>query len=135
MRTIKLEKLLTVSASVAMTAAFVLMVGLFIKNRGASNNGKTREGNTFAKGSRFVSLPALDFGRSTATLVIFLSSQCDHCTNSTPFYKKLVESQREGKERITIVGVFPEGEAGVTELPPKKWPNFGCGDSFGLQGA
>ena len=41
---------------------------------------------------RTVSLPGVDFSRSRKTLVLFLQQDCESCTKSLPFYRKLLDS-------------------------------------------
>lgn len=42
------------------------------------------------------------------TLIIALSSKCDHCTETVPFWKRVIETNIENKNATRIVAVFPE---------------------------
>lgn len=51
-----------------------------------------------------LSLPDLDFAQSNKTLVLFLSNTCHFCTESAPFYQRLVrERAQRGNFRLTAV--------------------------------
>jgi hypothetical protein len=60
------------------------------------------------KGSAFSLIPGIDYGKSSQTLVIALSSRCDHCDESIPFFKRLMEANIGRSDSTSIVAVFPE---------------------------
>ncbi|MEK6299871.1 MAG: hypothetical protein AABO41_04045 [Acidobacteriota bacterium] len=60
------------------------------------------------KGSAFSPIPTVDYGKSSQTLVIVLSSRCDHCNESIPFFKQLLEANSGKSDSTRIVAVFPE---------------------------
>lgn len=60
------------------------------------------------KGSLFPLITSVDYGKSPQTLVIALSSRCDHCNESIPFFKQLFEANSGKSNSTRIVVVFPE---------------------------
>lgn len=60
------------------------------------------------KGSAFSLIPSVDYGKNSQTLVIALSSRCDHCNESIPFFKQLLEANTGKSDSTRIVAVFPE---------------------------
>ncbi len=62
-------------------------------------------------GSR-MSLPGVDWTERDQTLVFVLSTSCHFCTDSAPFYQRVVrESQRTGKTRLVAVLPQPTPDA------------------------
>lgn len=53
-------------------------------------------------------LPGVDFGTSTKTLVMFMSSQCRFCTDSMPFYRRLSPLRSHG---VRLLAVSAESQA------------------------
>lgn len=52
-----------------------------------------------------VSLPGIDWGNSSRTVLLVLSTTCHFCTESAPFYQKL-QQQKPGN--VQIVAVLPQ---------------------------
>ena len=54
-----------------------------------------------------VSLPGVDFSRSSKTLLLFLQQDCESCTKSFPFYRRLLDSFTE-PSNVQFVLITPE---------------------------
>ena len=54
-----------------------------------------------------IDIPGIDWSKSDATLLLVLSTKCIFCTESMPFYKKLVQ---ETGARTRFIAVFPQNE-------------------------
>ena len=54
-----------------------------------------------------VPLNGIDWAKNEKTLVMYLSSKCRYCTDSGPFYKRLVEAYKSSKG-IKFVAVMPQ---------------------------
>ena len=52
-----------------------------------------------------ISLPGIDWGKSTRTVVLALSTTCHFCSESAPFYQKLQKQKQNG---VSLVAVFPQ---------------------------
>jgi thiol-disulfide isomerase/thioredoxin len=70
----------------------------------------------FQPGAKAPAVPGIDFGKSTRTLLLFVSTTCSHCRKSSPFYGKLVTAAARAtrnQARLSVVAVFPQN---VTEV-------------------
>jgi hypothetical protein len=52
-----------------------------------------------------ISLPGIDWSKSTRTVVLALSTTCHFCSGSAPFYQKLQQQKQNG---VSLVAVFPQ---------------------------
>jgi hypothetical protein len=57
-------------------------------------------------GQKFA-LPDVDWSRSNKTLVLVLSDKCHFCTDSAPFYQRVVR-ERAQRESFRLTAVFPQ---------------------------
>jgi len=64
--------------------------------------------NGLKKGGPFSLIPSVDYGKSPQTLVVALSARCEHCNESIPFFKRLLEVNAGKNDSTRIVIVFPE---------------------------
>jgi hypothetical protein len=55
-----------------------------------------------------VSLPGVDWGRNGRTLVLVLQKGCHFCSESAPFYQRLVR-ETSGQPGLHLVAVLPQG--------------------------
>jgi hypothetical protein len=66
-----------------------------------------------------IALPGVDWKANGKTLVLALSTSCRFCTESAPFYQRVVE-QRAKNQNVRLVAVFPEpvakGQKYLTDL-------------------
>lgn len=64
-----------------------------------------------------ISLPGIDWSKSTHTILLVLSTTCHFCTESAPFYQKL---EQERPNNLRLIAVLPqsvdEGRAYLTRL-------------------
>lgn len=52
-----------------------------------------------------ISLPGIDWSKSSRTVVLALSTTCHFCSESAPFYQKL---QQQKQNTVRLVAVFPQ---------------------------
>lgn len=52
-----------------------------------------------------ISLPGIDWSKSTRTVVLALSTTCHFCSESAPFYQKL---QQQNPSNVRLVAVLPQ---------------------------
>jgi hypothetical protein len=71
------------------------------------NNARPRSGP--AEGTK-LSVPGVDWGESSQTIVLALSNKCHFCTESAPFYQRLAQELAARKD-VRLVAVLPQ-EAG-----------------------
>jgi hypothetical protein len=72
--------------------------------------------HSVAAGDRLAKLPGLDWNQHRRTLVLVLNTGCHFCQDSIPFYQKLAQAQRPGRDVPEIVAVFPNEAAMVREF-------------------
>jgi len=73
-----------------------------IANRSDGGNQSLKESRI--KVGEILSIEDIHFAGADQTLVLAISSSCQFCSASAPFYKKLVESKKETR----LVAVFPQ---------------------------
>jgi thiol-disulfide isomerase/thioredoxin len=54
-----------------------------------------------------ISVPGISWNDSDETIVLALSNKCHFCTESAPFYQKLV-SELTGRKDVRVIAVFPQ---------------------------
>jgi hypothetical protein len=57
-----------------------------------------------------LTLPGLEWGKSSQTLLIVISTNCHFCTESAPFYQHLAQ-QKAGRRDIRMVAILPQSAA------------------------
>lgn len=57
---------------------------------------------TVVKGQPAPTLPGIDYSRASRTVVLFLHSQCQYCTQSLPFYRSLAEAHDPAGPRLVV---------------------------------
>ncbi len=65
------------------------------------------------KGDAFSLIPGVDYSNGSQTLIIAMSSKCERCNESIPFFKQLLEANVGRSDATRIVAVFPETAAEV----------------------
>jgi hypothetical protein len=96
------------------TNIIVLLVALVVLGNFAwvhltkETNQPSPLGGGLRKGGAFSPIPSVDYAKSPQTLVLALSSRCDHCNESIPFFKQLIAANTGKGDSTRIVAVFPE---------------------------
>lgn len=54
-----------------------------------------------------ISLPGVEWSRSRKTMIVALNEQCRFCTESAPFYKRLL-AKANGNKNFQVVAVLPQ---------------------------
>lgn len=67
------------------------------------------------KGDRLEALPAELPAGADRTLVLALSPQCGFCTQSMPFYKRLVDERNQKGSKVKVVAAVGQPDALPTE--------------------
>ena len=64
----------------------------------------------FAAGTKLALHPSLTTGSSRASIVVALSTTCQFCTASMPFYRRLADqaAASDGRIKVGVVGLQPE---------------------------
>jgi hypothetical protein len=68
------------------------------------------------KGDRFGQLSGVDYKAFDRTLIIAMSSACDSCLDSIPFYKHLTESRVKGGQTYQYFAILSEKQDEVEQF-------------------
>jgi hypothetical protein len=107
MKSSNFKTYLEVTTNIVVLLVALLVLGNFAWVYLAKQPALRGEGG-LKKGSTFTLIPSVDYGKSPQTLVIALSSRCDHCNESIPFFKQLLQANTGKSDPTRIVAVFPE---------------------------
>lgn len=94
---------------VCVIASVVLIRNFFFQPRPAGAPPQVE------KGERFETLQAALPAGSDRTLVLALAPQCGYCTQSMPFYKRLVEERNKKGSKVKVVAAVGSPEARAAE--------------------
>lgn len=105
----KLKGYLEVATNIA-----VLVVALLILGRvawtylGETSSPAPNLQAGIRNGGSFPLIPRVDYTIRPQTLIIALSSACEDCSESIPFFKQILQANAENGYKTQIVAVFPE---------------------------
>lgn len=98
-----LTRKLEVGANVAIIVVALLIGAVVVKKFLLAPEPPTRE---ISAGTR-VALPGVDWGGSQKTLVLVLQKGCHFCSESAPFYQRLVR-ETSGLPGLRLMAVLPQ---------------------------
>lgn len=108
-------------ANIAIIVVAILLGGVLVKRYLLTGNDALDDrdaGMRIAAGTK-VSLPEIDWAKSDRTLLLVLSEGCRFCSESAPFYQRLVRDT-DGRDGVRLVAVLPqdvnEGRKYLNEL-------------------
>ncbi|MGI8542329.1 MAG: peroxiredoxin family protein [Aridibacter sp.] len=103
-----IQKKVEVASNIAIILVAFLLGGVLIYRFVLSDPPKTVavQNKKIENGTKF-DLPNANWNKSEKTLVMALSTNCRYCSESTPFYQKLVEQKAEN-ENVRLVVVTPQ---------------------------
>lgn len=61
-------------------------------------------------GDRVATLERVDYGASDHTLLIVIQTGCGFCTDSLPFYRRLITDRDARRANVRIIAVVPESD-------------------------
>ena len=108
----KLRRYLEISSNIAVLVVSVFLLFSYARIYFAiSPEIKLQSG--IQRERKLPEIPGLEYSRSDQTLLIALSPGCEFCSESIPFYKRLIKDQNKGGKLIRVIGLFPfsEGDA------------------------
>ena len=98
---------LEVSTNLAIVFAAVLLSVVLIKNYLLPYYSKDGPRDFRVPAGAKVSLPGVDWSNNNQTLLLVLQKGCHFCTESAPFYQRLVR-ETAGRENIHLIAVLPQ---------------------------
>ncbi len=113
-----IAKKIEISANIAIIIV-AIMIGVVLVQR-YFFTPKAQAPSTIPIGAK-LSLPNVDWAKNGRTLVLVLQEGCRFCTDSAPFYQRIVTEATN--TRISLVAVFPQPvEVGLRYLSDLKVP-------------
>lgn len=103
-----LHKRIELVANVAIIVVALLLGGVLVRRYllPASPPPEAAERAGIKPGAK-LSLPDVDWGRSDRTLLMVLSTKCQYCTDSAPFYQRLAE-EKSRRGGVSLMAVLPQ---------------------------
>jgi hypothetical protein len=98
---------LEVLTNLAIIVAAVLLSVVLIKNYLLPYYSKDGPRDFSVPAGAKVSLPGVDWSNNNQTLLLVLQKGCHFCTESAPFYQRLVR-EMAGRENIHLIAVLPQ---------------------------
>jgi hypothetical protein len=95
-------KKIEITANIAIIAVAILVVGVIFQKYVRSPKPQTLPPDPV--GTK-LSLPDVDWAKNNRTLVLALQTGCNYCTESAPFYQRLVTEA--SNHNIPLIAVLP----------------------------
>ena len=102
----RLIKTSAVLVNVSIIVVAILVGAVLVKNYLLSDKSRELPAASSIPRGTSLSVPNIDWGKSNQTILLVLSETCRYCTNSAPFYRRLVERARERGSRV--IAALPE---------------------------
>ncbi len=106
-----MKKWLEITSNIAILIVALLMIFSFAKTK--IFNSHSVEHATLASGTPLTAISGYDWSKHGQTLVLVLQKGCRFCENSAPFYRQLVEMEKQQRLKAHLVAVFPNEPAQI----------------------
>lgn len=103
-----MHKKVELLANVAIVIITLLMGAVFVKQYLFAGPGKAAV-KEIAAGTK-LSLSGIDWQKNGQTMLLVVAPGCHYCSESAPFYQRLVRQTQERGE-IKLMAVFPQGSS------------------------
>ncbi|HEU4508730.1 MAG TPA: hypothetical protein VFR78_10865 [Pyrinomonadaceae bacterium] len=102
----RLKKASEVLVNVSIVGVAILLGIVLVKNYLLPDKSQDlTDALRISRGTR-LSIPNVDWSKANQTVLLVLSDNCRYCTDSAPFYKRLVEQAGERGSRV--IAALPE---------------------------
>ena len=112
-----------VSSNIAVLVVAIALLGAIISTRWWPRPGNAKYENGLQKG-QVLALSSIDYRTTRKTLVAVLSTKCNYCNESLPFYRRLLEMQQTAQQATRIVAVFPNPQTEVNRYKQQNQLNL-----------
>jgi len=99
----RIELIANVAIIIVSCLLGIVLVRNHLVNRQTQPPNERQSDTQPMNGAKVTSLD-VDWEKNGRTLILAISSSCHFCTESAPFYKKLIENKRDAR----LVAVFPQ---------------------------
>lgn len=111
MSSYKPKDLLEITANILVLIMAVSLVTFFV-HKNYYPQEKSFEAMTLKKGTAFRGLEEVDFSNHPNTLILALSTKCPYCTQSIPFYKRLLETNKNSDD-LRLIAIYPQPQSEI----------------------
>ena len=102
-----LSRRLEVAANVAIIVVAVLVCVVLVRTYLLGGSAKPQQQSPAPAVGSKVSVSGVDWGKNGRTLVLVLQKGCHFCSESAPFYQRLVRDTA-GREGLRLIAVLPQ---------------------------
>jgi len=104
-----LHNKIQIASNIAIIIVAMLLAGVLVNRYffSASAPKPVPIESEIIKAGTKVSLADVDWSKSDKVLLLVLSTTCRYCTESTPFYQKLIE-RKAGRDDVRLIAVTPQ---------------------------
>lgn len=99
---------LEIVANAVFIVAGLLLLAVLVRNYAGAIG--LRGPVTIREADILVQPPRYDWGNANRTVVLALSSECQYCEASAPFYRRLAALDSSGESTAELLAVFPDVE-------------------------
>lgn len=105
-------KKIEVLSNIVVTVAALLLGAVLIKTyllpapQDLRNNNQSAATTSNVIGKQ-ISLPDINWSEREGAMILAVQSECHFCTDSAPFYKRLVDKQRS-QSKLQLIAISPE---------------------------
>ena len=111
----KLRKFVEIGSNVAIIAV-ALLLGYFLLGRftASPTEQKAQAGQNTIQPGTILPMKNVNWGKSERNLLMVLSTDCHFCTESMPFYQKLIERNAQGNS-LRLIAALPQEVSDATK--------------------
>lgn len=102
----RLIKTLAVLVNVSIIVVAILVGTVLVKNYLLSDKSRELTAASSIPRGTSLSVPNVDWSKANQTVLLVLSESCHYCTDSAPFYRRLVERAQVRGSRV--IAALPE---------------------------
>jgi thioredoxin-related protein len=102
-----LTKKIEFVANIAIIVVAVLVCVVLVKNYLLADRSKTDPRDMRVAAGTKLSLADVDWAKNGQTLLLVLQKGCRYCSESAPFYQRLVR-ETAGRENLRLIAVLPQ---------------------------
>ena len=95
-----------VLVNVSIIVVAILLGTVLVKNYLLSDKSRELAAASSIQRGTSLSVPDVDWSKANQTILLVLSERCRYCTDSAPFYRRLVERAEERGSRV--IAALPE---------------------------
>jgi thioredoxin-related protein len=103
-----MQKKIELLANIAIVIVALLIGVIFVKQYRSTDSAQASF-KEVATGTK-ISLPDVDWEKNQQTMLVVLAQGCHFCSESAPFYQKLLRQTKE-RGQTKMMAVFPQGSS------------------------